>query len=60
MISFDGSNWITWITKMEDIHYCQDPYVLIEGKGGRPKGMQDGEWNKFNKKVSFIMFRPKL
>ena len=46
---------------MENIHYCQHPYVLMEGKGGRPEDMKDGEWNKSIRiKVSFIMFLPKL
>ena len=51
MSSFNGSNWVTWKTKMEDLLFCKDLYGLIEGDSGKPEGMKDDEWNRLNRKV---------
>ena len=39
MPSFNGSNWVTWKTKMEDLLFCKDVYRPIEGDSGKPEGM---------------------
>ena len=43
MISFNGSNWSTWKTKMEDLLYSKDQYRPIGGEVCRPKDMSDTE-----------------
>ena len=48
MSSFNGSNWVTWKTKMEDLLFCKDLYGLIEGDNGKPEGMKDDEWKRLN------------
>ena len=48
MVSFNGTNWVTWKTKMEDLLYCKDLYGLIESEKSRTLGMLDGEWTKLN------------
>ena len=51
MISLNGTNWVTWKTKMGDLLYCKDFYGPIEGDKGRPEGTKDGDWNKLNRKT---------
>ena len=51
MSSFNGSNWVTWKTKMEDLLFCKDLYGPIEGDSGKPEGMKDDEWNRLNRKA---------
>ena len=66
MVSFNGTNWVTWKTKMEDLLFCKDLNGPIEGDSGKPKEMKDDEWKKLDQKavvlfgnglmiVSFIM-----
>ena len=51
MSSFNGSNWIPWKTKKEDLLFCKDLYGPIEGDSGKPEGMKDDEWNRLNRKA---------
>ena len=51
MISLNGTNWVTWKTKMEDLLYCKDLYGPIEGDKGKPVGTKDEDWNKLNRKT---------
>ena len=48
MSSFNGSNWVTWKTKMEDLLFCKDLYGPIEGDCGKPDDMKDDEWKRLN------------
>ena len=43
MSSFNGSNWVTWKTKMEDLLFCKDLYGPIEGDSNKSK---DGSFSK--------------
>ena len=55
MSSFNGSNWVTWKTKMEDLLFCKDFYGPIEGDSGKHNGMKVNEWYSRNRKnVSVI------
>ena len=47
MSSFNGSNWVTWKTKIEDLLFCKP----IKGDFGKPEGMKDDEWNRLNRKA---------
>ena len=55
MISLNGSNWVTWKTKMADLLYCKDLYGPVEGEKNKPLGMTDDGWTSINRKtVGFI------
>ena len=55
MVSFNGTNWVTWKTKMEDLLFCKDLNGPIKGDSGKPEEMKDDEWKKLDRKVvSFI------
>ena len=41
MSSFNGSNWVTWKTIMEDLFFCIDLFGPIDGDCGIPVGMID-------------------
>ena len=41
MVSFNGINWATWKTKMEDLLFCKDLNGPIEGDSGKLEGMKD-------------------
>ena len=51
MVSLNGTSWVTWKTKIEDLLQCKNLYKLIEGDKGRPEGTKDEDWNKLNRKV---------
>ena len=55
MISLNGSNWVTWKTKMADLVSCKDLYGPVEGEKNKPLGMTDDGWTSINiKSVGFI------
>ena len=51
MVSFDGSNWVTWKTKMENLLYWKDLYGPIEGDDAKPEDMKNEDWRKLNRKA---------
>ena len=55
MISLNGSNWVTWKTKMADLLSCKDLYGGVEGEKNKPLGMTGDGWTNINRKtVGFI------
>ena len=48
MSSFNGNNWVTWKTKMEDPLFCKELYRPIEGENDKCDGMKDDEWKRLN------------
>ena len=43
MSSFNGSNWITWKTKMQGLLFYKDLYEPIEGDSSKLEGMKNDE-----------------
>ena len=39
MVNLNGSNWMIWKAKMEDILYCKNLYAPIEDDEAKPKDM---------------------
>ena len=55
MVNLNGTNWMTWKNKMEDLLYCKDIYGPIEGIKAKLEGTFDANWNKLDRKTVGII-----
>ena len=51
MTTFNGRNWGIWKLKMEDVLYLNDLHDPIDGDGKKPSNVDEGKWNKMDKKA---------
>ena len=51
MFCLSEDNWPIWKDKMEDILYCKDLYLPLEGDEKKPEKMSDEEWRVLNRKT---------
>jgi len=51
MLSLNGSNWMIWKEKMEDILYCKDFICRLKADEAKSKDMPEDEWRKLNWKT---------
>ena len=54
MVSFNGTNWVTWKTKMENLLFCKYLNGPIEVDSSKPEGMKDDEWKKLDRRLSVL------
>ena len=55
MISLNGQNWLIWKAKMEDLLFCKDLYVPIEGDAVKSESMSAEDWKKLDRKAIDII-----
>ena len=55
MVNLNGSKWMIWKSKMEDLLYCKDLFAPVEGDSAKPETTSENDWKKLNwKAVGYI------